>query len=158
MYFLQFKVKICERIGPVFLTYVEFLHKNVGWNADGFSWKQDPKNTLAMVDGFCFNGKMQLEQTKKKITVAPGSKTMGKSLRDGAEGLDEQETRQYRSLVGTALHVGQDRPETQNATKEAARFMFGPTRVAKCMLKRLCKYYSEAPVPSWSFSISRNAK
>ena len=29
--------------------------------------------------------------------------------------------------------------------------MAGPTRAAKCMLKRLCKYYSEAPVFSWSF-------
>ena len=28
--------------------------------------------------------------------------------------------------------------------------MSGPTRAAKCMLKRLCKYYSEAPVLSWS--------
>ena len=78
-------------------------------------------------------------------------KTVGKGLRDGADGLDEQETQQYRSLVGTALYVGQDRPETQYATKEAARFMSGPTRAAKCMLKRLCKYYSEAPVLSWSF-------
>ena len=29
--------------------------------------------------------------------------------------------------------------------------MSGPTRAAKCMLKRLCKYYSEAPELSWSF-------
>ena len=29
--------------------------------------------------------------------------------------------------------------------------MSGPTRAAKCMLKRLCKYYREAPVLSWSF-------
>ena len=28
--------------------------------------------------------------------------------------------------------------------------MSDPTRAAKCMLKRLCKYYSEAPVLSWS--------
>ena len=55
------------------------------------------------------------------------------------------------ALVGTALYVGEDRPETQHATKEAARFMSGSTRAAKCMLKRLCKYYSEAPVLSWSF-------
>ena len=80
-----------------------------------------------------------------------GSRTVGKGLRDGADGLDEQETQQYRSLVGTALYVGQDRPETRCATKEAARFMSGPTRAAKCVLKRLCKYYSEAPVLSWSF-------
>ena len=32
-----FKVKICERIGPGFLSSVEFLHRKVGWNAEGFS-------------------------------------------------------------------------------------------------------------------------
>ena len=72
-------------------------------------------------------------------------------MRDGADGLDEQETQKYRSLVGTALYVGQYRPETQYATEEVARFMSGPTRAAKRTLKRLCKYYSEAPVLSWSF-------
>ena len=35
-----------------------------------------------MADGFGFSGKKQLEQTKWKVTVAPGSKTVGKSLRD----------------------------------------------------------------------------
>ena len=53
--------------------------------------------------------------------------------------------------LAQALYVGQDRPETQYATKEAVRFMSGPTRAAKCMLKRLCKDCSEAPMPSWSF-------
>ena len=101
-----------------------------------------------MADGIGFNGRKQLEQTKWNITVALGSKTVGKGLRDGADGLDEQGTLQYRSLVGTALYVGQDRAETQYATKEAAS---DPTRAAKCMLKRLCKYYSEAPVLSWNF-------
>ena len=146
-----FKVKICKRIGPGFLTSMEFLHRKVAWNAEGFSWTHDPKHTLAMADGFGFNGKKQLEQTKWKVTVALVSKTVGKDLRDGADGLDEQETQQYRSLVGTALFVGQDRPETQYATKEAARIMSGPTRAAECMLERLCKYYSDAPVLSWSF-------
>ena len=46
-----FKVKICERIGPGFLTSVEFLHRKVAWNAEGFSWTHDPKHTLAMADG-----------------------------------------------------------------------------------------------------------
>ena len=135
-----FKVKICERIGPGFLTAVEFLHRKVAWNAEGFSWTHDAKNTLAMADGFGFNGKQQLEQSKWNVTVAPGSKTVGKGLRDGADGLDEQEAQQYRSLIGTALYVGQDTPETQYATTEAARFMSDPTCVAKCMLRRLCKY------------------
>ena len=120
-----FKVKICERIDTGFLTSVEFLHRKVGWNAEGFSWTHDSKHTLAIADGFGFNGKKQLEQTKWKVTVAPGSKTVG---------LDEQETQQYRSLVGTALYIGQDRPEIQCATKEAARFMSGPTHAAKSSL------------------------
>ena len=37
-----------------------------------------------------------------------------------------------RSMVGTALHVGQDRPETQYATKDAARFISGLTRAVRC--------------------------
>ena len=130
---------------------MEFLHRKVAWNAEGFSWTHDPKHALAMADGFGFNGRKQLDQTKWKVTVALGSKTVGKGLRDGADGLDEQETQEYRSLVGTALYVGQDRPETQHAAKEAARFMSGPTRAVKCMLKRLWTYHSEAPVLSWSF-------
>ena len=89
--------------------------------------------------------------------MAPGSKTVGKGLRDGADGLDEQETQQYRSLVGTALYVGQDRPETQHATKEAARFMSGPTRTVKCMLKRV-QVLQRGTHTQLEFSISRNAK
>ena len=92
----------------------------------------------------------KLEQTKS-ILVAPGSKTMNKGLHDGADVLDERETQQCRSLIGTALNVGQDRPETQYATEESARFMSDPMRAVKCMFKRLCKHYSEASVHSWSF-------
>ena len=99
---------------------MEFLHRKVGWNAESFSLTHDPKHTLAMADGFGFNGKKQLEQTKWKVTVAPGSKTVGEGLRDGVDGLDEHETQQYRSLVGTALYVGQDRPETHYATKRSS--------------------------------------
>ena len=73
---------------------------------------------------------------------------MNKRLHYGADVLDERETQQCRSLIGTALNVGQDRPETQNATEESARFMSAPTRAVKCMLKRLCKHYT---VHSWSF-------
>ena len=43
-----------------------------------------------------------------------------------------------RSHRGTALYVGQDRPETHYTKKEAAIFMSDPTRAAKCLLKRLC--------------------
>ena len=54
-----FKVKICERIGPGFLASVEFLHKKVGRNAEGFSWTHDPKHTLAMADGFGPNAQLE---------------------------------------------------------------------------------------------------
>ena len=150
-----FKVKICERIGPGFLTSVKFLHRKLGWNAEGFSWTHDPKHTLAMVDGFGFNGKKQLRSNS--------SKRSGKSLQH----LDRKRQVKVCVMVPTVLmnkklnstahwlaqhcNVGQDRPETQYATKEAARFVSGPTRAAKCMLKRLCNCYSEAPVLSWSF-------
>ena len=51
----------------------------------------------------------------------------------------------------TVRWTRQTSPETQNETKEAARFMTGSTSAASCMLKRLCKYYSEVPVLCWSF-------
>ena len=61
-----FKVKIVNASALVFLTSVEFLHKKVGWNAEGSSWTHDPEYTLAMADGFRFNGKKQIDQTKLK--------------------------------------------------------------------------------------------
>ena len=54
-----FKVKICERVDPGFLTTLEFLHRKVAWNAEDFSWIYDPKHTLAMADEFGFDGKKQ---------------------------------------------------------------------------------------------------
>ena len=51
-----FKVKIFERVGRGFLTSLEFLQEG-GWDAEGFSWTHDPKHTLAIADGFGFNGK-----------------------------------------------------------------------------------------------------
>ena len=145
-----FRVRICERVDPGFLTTVEFMRRKVAWNVEDFFRIYDPMHTLPLADDFGFVGKKQLEQTKS-ILVAPGSKTMNKGLHDGADVLDERETQQCRSLIGTALNDGQDRPGTQYSTEESARFMSDSTRAVKCMLKRLCKHYSEASVHSWSF-------
>ena len=117
----------------------------MAWNVEDFFWIDDPKNTLAFANEFGFVGEKQLEQTKS-ILVTPGSKTINKGLHDGADVLDERETQQWRSLIGTALNVGHDRPEIQYVTEESARFVSDPTRAVKCMLKRLCMYFCEAPV------------
>ena len=145
-----FRVRVCERVGPGFLTTAEILRRKMAWNAEDFFWIYDPTHTLALADDFGFDGKKQLEQTKS-ILVEPGSKSTNKGLHNGADVLDERETRQCRSLIGTALNVGQVCPETQYPTEESARFMSDPTRAVKCMLKRLCNHYSEAPVLGWSF-------
>ena len=147
---VKFRAGACERVDPGFLTTVEFLRRKVARNAEDFFWIYDPTHTLALADEFGFVGTKQLEQTKS-IFVAPGSKTMNKGLRDGADVLDERETQQRRSLSGTALNVGQKRPETQYTTEASARFMSDPTRAVKCMLKRLRTHYSGASVHSWSF-------
>ena len=146
-----FRVRICERVDPGFLTTVDILRREVAWNVEDFFWIDDPMHTLALADEFGFVGKKQLVQTKS-ILVAPGSKKMDKSLHDGADVLDERETQQCRSLVGTALIDEQDRPGTQYTTEESTRCMSDPTRAVKCMLKkRLSEHHSEAPVLSWSF-------
>ena len=111
-----FRVRACKRADPGFLTTVEFIHRKVALNAEDFFWIYDPIHTLALADEFGFVGKKELEQTKS-ILVALGSKTMKKGLHDGADVLEERETQQCRSLIGTALNVAQDRPETQYATE-----------------------------------------
>ena len=151
-----FRVKVGERVDPGFLTTVEVLRRKVAWNVEDFFRIYDPMHTLAFANEFGFVGKKQLEQTKS-ILVTPGSKTMNNGVRDGADVLDERETRQCRSLFGTALNDGQDRPETQYTTEESARFVSDPTRAVKCMFKRLCKLYSEATRAQLEFSTSRNA-
>ena len=145
-----FRVGVCERVDRGFLTRVEILRRKAAWNVEDFFWIYDPTRTLALADEFGFAGKKQHEQPKS-ILVAPGSKTMNKGSHDGADLLDERETHQWRSLIGTALNDGQDRPGTQYSTEESARFTSDPTRAVKCMLKRLCTHYSEASVHSWSF-------
>ena len=113
-----FRVRACERVDPGFLTTVEILRRKVAWNVEDFFWIDDPMHTLALADEFGFMGMKQLEQTKR-ILVTPGSKTMNKGLYDGADVLDERETQQRRSLIGTALNVEQDRTETQRTTEES---------------------------------------
>ena len=107
-----FRVRVCERVDLGFLTTVEILHRKVAWNVEDFFRIYDPMHTLALADEFGFVGKKHLEQTKS-ILVAPGSKTVNKGLHDGAAVLEERETQQCKSLIGTALNDGQDRPETQ---------------------------------------------
>ena len=98
------------------MTTVEFMRRKVAWNVEDFFRIYGPIHTLALADEFGFVDKKQLEQTKS-ILVAPGSKTMNKGLHNGADVMDERETQQCRSLIGTALNVGQDRPETQYTTE-----------------------------------------
>ena len=133
-----FNVTICERIGPGFLTSVEFLHRKVAWNAEGFSWTHDSKHTLAMADGFGFNGKKQPEQTKWNVIVALGSKTVGKGFRDGADGLDVQETQQDRSLVGTALYCWTRQTRKLNMQRKKKRDSCLVQRVPRSACSNVC--------------------
>ena len=81
---------------------------------------------------------------------------MSKGLRDGAETLDDQETQQYKSMVGTALCVGQDRPETQYATKETARFMSGPHARSTMHAQNPCANVSaKNPCPTGIFHVKK---
>ena len=59
-----FRVRVCERVVPGFLTTVEFMRRKVAWNVEDFFWIYDPTHTLASADEFGFVGKKQLDQTK----------------------------------------------------------------------------------------------
>ena len=87
-----FEVKICERVGPGFLSAVDFPSQESSLERRGFSWTHDPKHTLPMAKAFGCKGKKQLEQAQFHVSVAPGSKTVGKGLRDGADTQRERDT------------------------------------------------------------------
>ena len=124
-------------IGPGFLTSAESLHREVTWNAEGFSWTHDPKHTLTMADGFGFNGKKQLEQTKWNVTVSPGSKTVGQGLRDGADGLDEQE--HYNADHWLAQHCTLDKTDQKrNMQPKKQRDSCLIPRVLRSVCSKVC--------------------
>ena len=71
---------------------------------------------LALADEFRFVSKKQLEQTKS-ILVAPASKTMNKTLHDGAAGpWTNEETQQMQAFDwhGTECWTGQTRNTIRN--------------------------------------------
>ena len=151
-----FKVKICDRVGPGFLTAVEFLRRKVAWNAEGFSWTHDPKHTPAMADGFGFNGKKQLQQTKWNVSVAPASKTVGKGLRDGADGLDEQETQQIPGWHSTVRWTRQ----TRNAIRNERSSEIHVRSHARCGVyaQSFVQVLQRSTRAQLEFSMSRNAE
>ena len=111
-----------------------------------------------MANGFGFNGKKQLEQTKWNVSVAPGSKTVGKGLRDGADGLDEQETQQYRSLVGTALYVGQDRPEHATCNERSSEIHVWSHACCEVYAQTFVQVLQRGTRTQLEFSISRECQ
>ena len=132
-----FKLRACERVDPGFLTTVEFMRRKVHGTLKTSSGFGIRNTHLLCLMSFVSLARSNLSK-RKSILVAPASKTMNKGLRDGADILDERETQQCKSLIGTALNDGQDRPETQYSTGESPRFMSDPTCAVKCMLKRMC--------------------
>ena len=40
-----FRVRVCERVDPGFLTTVEFMRRKVAWNVEDFFWTYDPMHT-----------------------------------------------------------------------------------------------------------------
>ena len=147
-----FKVKICERIGPGFLTSVEFRHRKVGWNAEGFSWTHDSKHTHWQ----WLTGLVSTERSNS-------SKRSGKSLWHLGRKRKEKVCATVPTVLMNKKHNMTDHWLAQHCTldktdqkhtmqrKEAARFMSDPTRAARCMLKRGTRAQLE-------FSISRKCQ
>ena len=146
----RFKVKFAKVVGEGFDSEVDFLHRRVLYTGRGFAWEQNEKYVKEMIKGFGWEIEERMKSDVWNMTVTPGSKTIGHT-RDSADKLDPEACTTFRSQVGLALYIGQDRPECQFATKEAARHMSNPTRFAQLAVKRLAKYYSEAPCLRWEF-------
>ena len=115
-----FRARACERVDSGFLITVEFMRRKVAWNAEDF-WIYDPIHTLALAGEFGFVGENTLRTNEEHLCGSWSRKSKNKGVHDGADVLDERETRQCRSLIDTVLNDGKDRPETQYTTGESAR-------------------------------------
>ena len=149
-----FKVKICERIGFDFLDSRGVLCTGK-WHG---TLKVSPRRTIRnthwqWLTGSVSTARSNSSQTKWKVSVAYLVRKLWVQVCVTVRTLwiNKKDINTDHWLAQHCTLDKTHRSETQYATKEAARFMSDPTRAAKCMLKRLCKYYSEAPVLSWSF-------
>ena len=64
----------------------------------------------------------------------------GSAKEDSGIGLDEEETKTFRSGMGTLLYLSQDRPDIQHCVRGLAQHMSFPTKDAVEKLKRLILY------------------
>ena len=112
-----FKVKICERVCPGFWSSVGTPPQDSCMERRMCHLDPRPETHWRWSTAFGFDGKKPVEQAKWHRDHRRWARVCA-TVRDP---LDEKETSHFRSMVGSALCVVQDRPEAQNATKDSGR-------------------------------------
>jgi hypothetical protein len=104
-----FVLKLLPRVGPPELGGVaegRFTKRWITFRDGAFSWSADETHILKVIDYCCGD---------KKITerdIGPGSKSIGKAVKNAAEELDGDDWSNYRTIAPTAHYVAADRPDT----------------------------------------------
>ncbi len=96
---------------------ITYTGKGIWWCADG-----------AHVDS-------DMQATERLI--GPGSKSIGESLKNAADGLEVEERADYRTIVPIARYVAADRQDTQHTSAVPMRTLDAPTVLQRLQLLRL---------------------
>ena len=116
-----------------------FLRRKIGWTAEGFTWQHDPVHVKTLIEA-CLGDKKPTSRD-----ISPSSKSVGKAVRDAADFLSFDETKEYQRLAATALYLAGDRLEIQNAVTILLRGMANPTKLHWLQLCRLASYLAAHP-------------
>ena len=116
-----------------------FLKRKIGWTAEGFTWQHDPVHVKTLIEA-CLGDKKPTSRD-----ISPSSKSVGKAVRDAADFVSFDETKEYQRLAATALYLAGDRLEIQNAVTILLRGMANPTKLHWLQLCRLASYLAAHP-------------
>ena len=104
--------------------------------------------------------KRQLEECgdKKAVErdVSPGSKHIGKGIREADDDLSKDDRKQFRSIAALVLYLAADRPDIQQAVSAIMRGMASPKVLDQLRLRRLAAYLSKYPELTWWFDYNDN--
>ena len=147
-----FTLKKLPRVGPPSLGGVAAGRYTKRWitcDEKGFGWSADQQHIDKVID-WCCGGK---PTTVRKI--GPGSKSIGKSVKEAANELDAEDRARYRTMVPTAHYVAADRPDIQYTTGVLMRSLEAPTVLQQLQLHRLGVYLQTVPTLVWRFDFQK---
>jgi hypothetical protein len=141
-------LKKLPRVGPPELGGSEsgrFTKRWITFAKGTFQWSADEIHIQKVIEYCCAD-----RRTTERV-IGPGSKTIGKAMKNAADELEGMSWSEYRTMAPPAHYVAADRPDIQYTTAVLMRSLDSPTVLQQQQLFRLGAYLNKHPVLLWIF-------